>query len=65
MLCYESSSYFNEQPGSGGCTFSYNEKEMKRGSQHALHKPGFGVGFGGAGRVGTALIIYVYGEFVL
>ena len=25
---------------------------------HAQNKPGFGVGFGGAGRVGTALIMY-------
>jgi len=32
--------------------------QIKHDVLHISNKPGFGVGFGGAGRVGTALIIY-------
>jgi len=36
--------------------FVYLDK-IKRVLLHVLNKPGFGVGFGGAGRAGTELIM--------
>jgi len=46
--------YYTVQPGSW---LNHSLVKIKLVSLYIQNKPGFGVGFGGAGRVGTALIM--------